>query len=135
MHKATFTMIACGVAGVLMVSNAAASSLVYGPTNPNFGGNPLNSSQLQFSASSNNQHQNDDQLTTQDTITDLVTRSVSFQIANNINEAIFGTGALATGTAALGDGSSVSWNRVGSNVTVTFTGVDGSTTSFTVPDP
>lgn len=119
---------------VALASAASASELRYRPVNPHFGGNPLNSSHLQFEASSNNQHQNDDQLSTQDTISDLVTRSVSFQIANNINEAIFGVGAQATGTSFLGDGSSVSWNRVGTNVTVTFTGVDGSTTVFVVPD-
>lgn len=121
--------------GLLAANASLASELRYRPTNPSFGGNPLNSAYLQYQASANNQHQNDNTLTTQDTITDLVTRSVSFEIANNINSAIFGEGASPSDSAALGDGSFVSWERVGSSVTVTFTGVDGSTTTFVVPDP
>lgn len=112
-----------------------ASEMTYRFKSPSFGGNPNNATYLQYEASSNNQHQDDGSLSTRDSISDLVTRSVSFQIANNINDAIFGTSALATGTSFLGDGSSVSWNRAGSLVTVTFTGVDGSTTTFVVPDP
>lgn len=118
----------------LPASASYASEIKYRPVNPAFGGNPLNTSHLQYEASSNNQHQDDNALSSQDTIADLVRRSVSLQLANNINEAIFGDSALADGNTLLGDGSSISWSRVGSIVTVTFIGVDGSTTSFQVPD-
>jgi hypothetical protein len=121
---------------VASISCAYAGELTYNFRSPSFGGNPNNATYLQYEASSNNQHKDDGARTaTQDSIADLVRRSVSFQLANNINEAIFGTSFLASGTSLLGDGSSVSWSRSGSLVTVTFIGVDGTQTSFVVPDP
>lgn len=121
---------------VLMTfASASASEIVHTFRSPSFGGNPLNGSYLQYTADANNQHTEEDSFSTEDSISDLVRRSVSFQIANNINSAMFGDDALASGTSFLGDGSSVSWSRSGSLVTVTFTGIDGTVTTFVVPDP
>lgn len=116
------------------ISQAYASEMVYEHRSPTFGGNPNNASYLQYTAGANNQHKDDGSLSSQDDIADLVRRSVSFQLANNINDAIFGDNPLGSGTSSLGDGSSITWQRDGSLVTVTFIGVDGTRTSFIVPD-
>ena len=114
---------------------ALASEIKYRPVNPHFGGSPLNSTHLQFEASSNNQHQNDDQTATTSSISDLVRRSVSLQIANTINAKIFGDSATAEGTDLLGDGGFISWSRdVNDVVTINLTEADGTVTTFQVSD-
>lgn len=120
------------VATILLASSAYASSLTYKPTNPAFGGNPLNSTHLQFQANSNNQHQNDGQVTTRDSVSDLINRAVTFELANRINDELF-NGTDPTGNFLLGDGTSISYVRNGSTIEVTFIGVDGSSSTFIVP--
>ena len=45
-----------GVAALMMAGPVYAGTLVYTPTNPTFGGNPLNGSTLFSSAQAQNQH-------------------------------------------------------------------------------
>lgn len=134
MRKAIATTIlalACGP--------AAASELVYEPVNPSFGGDPLNSSHLYQGAEISNTFTDSslDSLFQEDSPADEFAAALQSALiggtASQITDAIFNTGAPASGTFTL-DGATVSYNTVGGNVVININ--DGITTNtLTIPKP
>jgi curli production assembly/transport component CsgF len=141
-------LLACGVLaaslGVSAHSPASAGSIVYTPTNPVFGGSPLNGPTLLALA----QAQNLPQLAASNKKSSLANATSATQtagqifaqqltsqlyssLANKITTAIFGANAQQSGTFAF-QGTTISFNRVGANVDISIN--DGTTiTNVTVP--
>jgi curli production assembly/transport component CsgF len=146
------TIPTCGViaaavlAAVIAVAPATASSLVYQPTNPNFGGSPLNGSYLATQGQLQNAEiQRKQSLKSQATTASgsaatqtpgqIFARQLQSQLygslANKITQSIFGEGAQQSGTFSF-EGTTISFVRVGTNVQLTIN--DGqSVTTITVP--
>lgn len=130
----------------LFASGAEASSLIYQPVNPAFGGNPLNGSWLQSEATAQNFYQREEQhrqsiqsalqsTTGQKSPGQVFAQQLQSQLysslANKITQAIFGENAQQSGNFSF-EGTTISFNRVGANVQVTIN--DGQTvTQVTVP--
>ena len=138
-------MLLAGLAAAAIVSSATASSLVFQPQNPNFGGSPLNGSFLQSQADSQNEFKrkeqrrqqilSDQKKPTQESKGQEFARILQSQLysslANKITQAIFGENAQTSGTFTF-DGTRIDFQRVGSNVKLTI--FDGTTTTVvTVP--
>ena len=126
---------------LLFASGADAGELVYQPINPSFGGNPFNSPHLLATAEINNQFTDDgfgfdfgfDEPTLADQFTEALSGSVIGATAQQITEAIFGDGALPSGTFTLDD-AIVSYVTVSDRVIITVN--DGITTSvLDIPVP
>lgn len=134
MRKTTITM-----AMVLLCSTAAASDLVYEPINPSFGGDALNSSHLYQGAEIANTFEDSslDSLFEEQSAADQFASALQSSLiggaASQITDAIFNTGAPASGVFTL-DGATVSYNTIGGNVVITIN--DGvSTSTLTIPVP
>lgn len=128
-------------AALLLVSGPAAQAgeLTYQPTNPSFGGDPLNSSHLYQGAEIANTFKDNslDSLFTQSTAAeDFATALQSTLIAGSASQianAIFQDGAPSTGMFTL-DNATVSYETVGSNVVITIN--DGVKSNvLTIPKP
>jgi len=137
------------VAGcVVVASSAQAGSLTYQPTNPAFGGSPLNGSWLQSGATAQNEFTRREQRLNQlrsemnaaNTSRDLTpgqifARQLQSQLygslANQITSAIFGENAQNSGTFSF-EGTTINFRRVGGNVEISIN--DGQTvTEVVVP--
>lgn len=131
----------------LAASEAQASSLLYQPVNPAFGGSPLNGSWLQSEASAQNYYQREEQhrqaiqsalqSTTNNNrspgqiFAQQLQSQLYSSLANKITQAIFGENAQTSGNFSF-EGTTISFQRLGSNVQVTIN--DGQTiTQVTVP--
>ncbi len=131
-----FSGFAAAVIVLSMTASAEASSLVYQPTNPSFGGDPFNGSFLLSTASAENHHEKPDKASDplanfERTITSSLLNRISFQIADQI----FGENAAESGQFQVGD-TLLSFQRNGDNVDITlFDGVTGSSTVISVPAP
>ncbi|ACA16870.1 conserved hypothetical protein [Methylobacterium sp. 4-46] len=141
-----------GLAAGLVLLHAArpaeASSLVYQPVNPAFGGPQLNGSWLQAEANAQNIPQAAAQrrqqitgaaasaarggiLTPGQAFAQQLQTQLYSSLANQITRAIFGENAQPNGQFSF-QGTTISYTRVGSNVSITIN--DGSTvTTVTVP--
>jgi curli production assembly/transport component CsgF len=123
----------CAVAG-----GVQASELVYTPINPTFGGNPLNASQLQYTATA--QKPNPPAATTTSTqqstaqqFLQMLQSQLYASLANSVSTAITGTNAQAAGTITLNN-MQISWNTVGGQKTVTITDTStGQITTISLP--
>jgi curli production assembly/transport component CsgF len=124
------------VMAVCFIGTAQAGTLVYTPTNPTFGGNPLNGAQLfanaqaQFVApplaSAGSTAQTPGQIFAQQ-----LTSQLYSSLANQITQAIFGANAAKSGTFSF-EGTTITFNQVGGNIDISIN--DGSTiTNVTVP--
>jgi curli production assembly/transport component CsgF len=105
---------------LLTSSFAGAGSLVYTPTNPAFGGSPLNGPWLLQQGQAENQYtKSATSPTTQLTQSQIFAQQLQSQLyaslANQITQAIFGTNAQQSGTFTF------------QNTTVTFTKANGQT--------
>ena len=130
------TIAVCGVCLALGVGGAAgAQQLQYTPINPDFGGNPLNSTQLEADANAQNLYKpksttanlTQSQLFAQELQSELLA-----SLANQVSEAIFGPNAAPNGTFSFG-GETVTFTRTLTEVTVTITDPTGSQTVITLP--
>jgi len=139
------TTLLAGLAASALASAAPASSLVFQPQNPNFGGSPLNGGFLQSQADAQNEFKrkeqrrqqilSDQKKPTQESKGQEFARILQSQLysslANKITQAIFGENAQTSGTFTF-DGTRIDFQRVGSNVKLTI--FDGTTTTVvTVP--
>lgn len=123
-----------GAATVMTVGPVCAGTLVYTPTNPTFGGNPLNGSTLLSSAQVQNQHQpssstasgSSPALTQGQVFAQQLTSQLYASLANSITQAIFGANAAPSGTFSFA-GTTISYTNDGTNVQLTIN--DGSTTT------
>jgi curli production assembly/transport component CsgF len=129
-----------GFAAIVSVASTAhAGTLVYTPTNPTFGGNPLNSSGLFNSAQVQNQYIPSTNsaaggfgtLTPGQIFAQQLTSQLYSSLANKITSAIFGESATQNGTFTF-EGTTISYQRNGSNIDITIN--DGQTiTHVSVP--
>jgi curli production assembly/transport component CsgF len=122
---------ACALA---TAGSAGAQQLVYTPINPQFGGNPLNSSQLEADATAQDPfkakpapHLTQSQLFAQQLQSQLLS-----SLANQVAEAIFGPNAQPSGTFTFG-GETVTFVRSLGEVTITITDPAGNQTVITLP--
>jgi curli production assembly/transport component CsgF len=119
---------------------ALAGTLVYTPTNPTFGGNPLNGSYLFNNAQVQNQYtqspggsagvgaaaQTPGQIFAQQ-----LTSQLYSSLANKITQAIFGENAATSGTFSF-EGTTITYQQVGGNINISIN--DGqSITNVSVP--
>jgi curli production assembly/transport component CsgF len=124
------------------MGSAQAGTLVYTPTNPTFGGNPLNGSYLFNSAQAQNQYTQSSangsgaglgstpspgQIFAQQ-----LTSQLYSSLANQITQQIFGSSAATSGTFTF-QGTTISYSKDGQNINITIN--DGQTiTHVTVPE-
>ncbi|UDL94186.1 curli assembly protein CsgF [Lichenihabitans sp. PAMC28606] len=141
-HRCSALAVAAALA-VLCASPAKAGSIVYTPTNPQFGGSPLNGNTLLSVAQAQNLPQlaaskkaslantSNTTQTAGQIFAQQLTSQLYSSLANQITSAIFGENAQQNGTFAF-QGTTINFNRVGSNVNVSIN--DGTTiTNVTVP--
>lgn len=132
-----------GIAALMMTGSASAGTLVYTPTNPSFGGNPLNGPTLLSAASAQNQHlgTNDASggnkpLTQGQIFAQQLTSQLYASLANSITKAIFGADAKDNGTFTFA-GTTITYTTVTASdgtQQVQLTINDGSTiTTVTLP--
>ncbi|WP_424629005.1 curli assembly protein CsgF [Bradyrhizobium sp. SYSU BS000235] len=136
-------ILACTVI-VAMTGFAQAGTLVYTPTNPTFGGNPLNGSNLFNSAQAQNQFTQSGSsgsgglggaLTPGQIFAQQLTSQLYSSLANQITQQIFGSSATTgTGTFTFG-GTTITYTK-NPNGTIDITINDGQTiTQVSVPAP
>jgi curli production assembly/transport component CsgF len=126
------------LAGVAFAGGARASELVYTPINPTFGGNALNASQLQYTATA--QKPNPPTATTASTqqstaqqFLQMLQSQLYASLANAVSNAITGSNAQAAGTIKL-DTMQVSWNTINGQKQITMTDYStGQVTTITLP--
>jgi curli production assembly/transport component CsgF len=134
----------CAALGGLMVAAiaapACAGTLVYTPTNPSFGGNPLNGATLLGTAQAQNQHlpstnstgsSGSAALTPGQIFAQQLTSQLYASLANKITTAIFGQNAAQSGTFSF-EGTTITYFNDGTNIHISIN--DGqTTTTVTVP--
>ncbi len=124
-----------------IVAPVQAGTMIYTPTNPTFGGNPLNGSYLFNSAQAQNQHLpsggggggagGGGGLTPGQIFAQQLTSQLYSSLANKITQAIFGENAALNGTFSF-EGTTITYVRDGSNIDLTIN--DGQTvTKISVP--
>jgi curli production assembly/transport component CsgF len=133
-------LVVAGVALFAIGNPALAGTLVYTPTNPTFGGNPLNGSYLFNNAQVQNQYtqspagsagagaatQTPGQIFAQQ-----LTSQLYSSLANKITQAIFGENAATSGTFSF-EGTTITYQQVGGNINISIN--DGqSITNVSVP--
>ena len=131
------------LAGVVIAAigaPAGAGTLVYTPTNPSFGGNPLNGATLLGTAQAQNQHLPSTNstgscgsaaLTPGQIFAQQLTSQLYASLANKITTAIFGQNAAQSGTFSF-EGTTITYFNDGTNIHISIN--DGqTTTTVTVP--
>jgi curli production assembly/transport component CsgF len=125
-----------GITVAAVAGPAYAGTLVYTPTNPSFGGNPLNGSTLLSSAQAQNQHQpssttssSNTPLTQGQIFAQQLTSQLYASLANSITQAIFGANAAPSGTFSFA-GTTITYVNDGTNVHLTIN--DGTTTTTVI---
>ena len=129
-----------GVVVAAIGAPARAGTLVYTPTNPSFGGNPLNGSTLLSTAQAQNQHlpstssggsSGSSALTPGQVFAQQLTSQLYASLANKITTAIFGQNAAQSGTFSF-EGTTITYTNDGTNIHISIN--DGqTTTTVTVP--
>ena len=140
---------ASAVAALCWIVPAGASSLTYQPTNPSFGGSPLNGSWLLQQGTSQNiyvrekqtsaalrqaleqEQQRQSATSPANNFAAIINARLLAAVADRITNAIFGENAQPSGVFVV-QGTTITFQRDGSNVQITVN--DGSTSStVTVP--
>lgn len=126
-----------------MLGSSQAGTLVYTPTNPTFGGNPLNGSYLFNSAQAQNQFTQSGSSgsgglggtpTPGQIFAQQLTSQLYSSLANQITQQIFGSSAATNGTFTFG-GTTITYSK-NANGTIDVTINDGQTiTHVQVPAP
>lgn len=124
----------------LMTAAATASPLVYTPTNPSFGGSPLNGSYLLQSAEVQKQFKQRQTPTTtqspEDALNDQITSSilsqVSARIAQDIHNADPNNPNSQNGFYTVGN-STVEWHVVNNEVVITITNPSRGAVTYNFP--
>jgi curli production assembly/transport component CsgF len=128
------------IAAIGFMNAAQAGTLVYTPTNPTFGGNALNGSQLFNNAQVQNQYTamsangagaGAATLTPGQIFAQQLTSQLYSSLANKITTAIFGANAQTSGTFSF-EGTTITYAQVGGNINISIN--DGQTiTNVSVP--
>jgi curli production assembly/transport component CsgF len=127
-----------GFALFVLTGAASAGTLIYTPTNPSFGGNPLNGSFLLNEAQAQNHFtqsaggsSTSPALTQGQIFAQELTSQLYSSLANQITQSIFGENAQPNGTFSF-EGTTITYQRVGGNIQISIN--DGQTvTNVTVP--
>jgi curli production assembly/transport component CsgF len=128
------------VFAVCFAGTVEAGTLVYAPTNPSFGGNPLNGPTLFNNAQVQNQFNQSAAagvgsgvLTPGQIFAQQLTSQLYSSLANKITQAIFGESSTQQQTGSFSfEGTTISYQRNGSNIDITIN--DGQTiTHVSVP--
>jgi curli production assembly/transport component CsgF len=131
MKVTAFILAGCAFAGA-----AAASELIYTPINPNFGGNPLNSSQLMGEAAAQKPSAPVTKSTQQSSaqqFMQMLQSQLYASLANSVANAITGQNAQKDGSIQL-DSMRLSWNTVNGQTNITMTDFStGQVTQISVP--
>jgi curli production assembly/transport component CsgF len=126
---------ACIGAATAYCCSANAQQLVYTPVNPDFGGNPFNSTQLEADATAQNQYKSSTapkNLTQAQLFAQQLQSELLAGLANQVAQAIFGPDAQPSGTFSFG-GETVTFVRDLGEITVTITDSTGAKTVLTLP--
>jgi curli production assembly/transport component CsgF len=127
------------ISACCILGTAQAGTLVYAPTNPTFGGNPLNGSYLfnnaqvqnQFTQSGASAAAGSTALTPGQIFAQQLTSQLYSSLANKITQAIFGENAAQSGSFSF-EGTTITYAQVGGNINVSIN--DGQTiTNVSVP--
>ncbi len=129
------------IATLGLLGAAQAGTLVYSPTNPTFGGNPLNGSYLFNNAQVQNQFTQSASggaggagagaLSPGQIFAQQLTSQLYSSLANKITTAIFGANAQTSGTFTF-EGTTITYAQVGGNINISIN--DGPTiTNVSVP--
>ena len=133
--------VVAAIAALLAIGGPAlAGTLVYTPTNPTFGGNPLNGSYLFNNAQVQNQFTQSPgsaagagaaTLTPGQIFAQQLTSQLYSSLANKITQAIFGENAATSGAFSF-EGTTITYQQVGGNINISIN--DGqSITNVSVP--
>lgn len=139
MKKASCILVQSGalaLACFCIAMPAAASDLVYQPTNPSFGGNPFNSGHLLGVANAINDYKDPNAINSSDPAQQFL-RTIQSRllstVATQITDLIFGENPQDSGVIRFGD-QEISFVRGIDTVTLTITNyADGSVTEIVVP--
>ncbi|MFM0324305.1 curli assembly protein CsgF [Caballeronia glebae] len=132
-------LLACAL--TMPVITAQATSLVYEPVNPNFGGNPLNGTNLLNEANAQNKYKDPSTASlgtsgqsTLDQFNTQLQQAILSRVASSISSSIVGTdGTLHPGTINTGNFSIAITQVTGGNLQVTTTDkTTGASTTFVV---
>jgi curli production assembly/transport component CsgF len=133
-----------GIVFAAMVAPASAGTLIYTPTNPSFGGNPLNGSTLLSTAQAQNQHlpstnsPGSTPLTPGQVFAQQLQSQLYASLANQITQQIFGASAQPNGTFSFG-GTTITYSPTtdaNGNPEIEIKINDGSTvTVIDIPKP
>jgi curli production assembly/transport component CsgF len=134
-------LLLAGAALLGVAGSPRAGTLLYTPTNPTFGGNPLNGSYLFSEAQAQNQFTQSKAsaasastgavLTPGQIFAQQLTSQLYSSLANKITQAIFGANAQTSGTFSF-EGTTINYQQVGGNIQISIN--DGqSITNVTVP--
>ena len=118
-----------------LATPAAAQQLVYTPVNPAFGGNPLNSTQLEADANAQNPYNKSSatqNLTTAQLFAQQLQSELLADLAQQVSQAIFGPNAQDSGTFSFGGETVTFVNQLG-EITVTITTPTGQVTTIELP--
>lgn len=121
----------CLLCVVLFTANSHASELVYQPVNPNFGGNPLNGSQLMNNAQAQDRHEAPKRSTSRSTSAlDRLTSSLESRL---LSQLMADLGEGNTGTLSTDDFMVVATEDIDGALTITITDqATGETTEIQV---
>lgn len=124
-----------------IAGSAKAGTLIYTPTNPTFGGNPLNGSYLFNSAQAQNQYTQSSANgtggigstpTPGQIFAQQLTSQLYSSLANQITQAIFGSNSTTNSGTFTFQGTTITYTKNGGNIDITIN--DGQTiTHVTVP--
>src|SRR5215470_18100963 len=133
-------LVAAALVALTTAGAVRAGSIVYTPTNPSFGGSPLNGSWLLQQGQAQNDYAQSQQqqqaqagasLTPGQVFAQQLKSQLYSSLANKITEAIFGANAQPSGTFSF-EGTTITYQLVGGNIQITIN--DGQTIStVTVP--
>lgn len=128
-----------GIFSLLVPGAALAGSLVYTPTNPAFGGSPLNGSWLMQQATAENQttksasSSSAPPLTQSQIFAQQLQSQLYASLANQITQSIFGANAQTSGTFTF-QNTTITFAKVAGQTNITI--FDGTTTTqISVPTP
>ena len=132
-----FTIVVLALAVSLLATGASdAQQLVYTPINPQFGGNPGNTTILETDANAQNQysaaHSQANQTQAQLFASQLQSILLS-DLANQVSQAIFGPNAQNSGKFSFG-GETVTFQKDLTNTTIGITDATGAQTSIVLPN-
>jgi curli production assembly/transport component CsgF len=129
--------------GCVFAHAASAGELIYTPINPQFGGNPMNASALQYEASAqkpNAPASSQTQQSTEQQFLQMLQSQLYASLANSVASAITGQNAQGSGTITLNT-LTISWSTgscggsvsgICSNITITDSST-GQITTISVP--